>query len=820
MKRIFTILSTVFLVLTSSAQTDVYSVCGDLWKDKLWVVENTSTDMMLVDGLYTYTEKNITLSAKTYSYKVVVNHSWEKEAYPIGTVAEIVINKAGVYDITFSFNPQTKAVNAAAVEISSNRTLYLNTTPWWWDTDDYYAIISNGESVETALKMEKVLEYIYKVEVGTQYKDIIFVRHSAETDGFDKSKIIDLTFKSTIPSANFNLCTIKLPTTQIYNDSSVVSWSEYDEAMYEKYYSFGTCGGKLNYYICRNKVLEITGTGDMDDYNISFGAFGGWAEWGEPWGNEIDSIHVDEGVTKIGTYAFEDISISHFVIPSTVLYVGGNAISGKYLKSLTCKAIIPPLVNPINDYPEKKYVHFCQNVDFSIPLYVPAASVKAYQSADYWKDFINILPIEGGEQPGDEPQSPYDEDKEKLKQVQPTAVDLGLPGGNRWSDISIGAIVPEERGNFYQWGCTTSILREGWDIYCHGTKNALTKYCTQSVYGAVDNLTQLLSEDDAALQTWGNGWRMPNKDEAQELWDYCTRQEETVNGVAGVRFIGPNGNSVFFPFTGWLDEQGVLQNDEPSGRYWTSTLYEQNNNGAYAISINDTLTGVLSGAQNRHYGRCIRGVLPARNCAVKNEYNITLKQGDTFTFSGRTVIPAVGEHDYSVTLISKSGCDSTIVWHVTVTGDPQQQYFSVIVIPNSNYLGIVTGTGSYEYGANITITATAKKGAKFVKWSDGNLLAQRSVQVLGSITYTAVFAAIPSPSPNIDNGNYRDYDTPADVINPFGEAEEQRQNKQNSMLYRTTDSPNTPAVKIIINGQIYILKDNQLYTITGMPVKR
>ena len=48
----------------------------------------------------------------------------------------------------------------------------------------------------------------------------------------------------------------------------------------------------------------------------------------------------------------------------------------------------------------------CENnvfdgVDKSIPLYVPAESVDAYKAAYVWKDFFNILPIEGTVEPTD-----------------------------------------------------------------------------------------------------------------------------------------------------------------------------------------------------------------------------------------------------------------------------------------------------------------------------------------------------------------------------------------------------------------------------------
>lgn len=47
--------------------------------------------------------------------------------------------------------------------------------------------------------------------------------------------------------------------------------------------------------------------------------------------------------------------------------------------------------------------------------------------------------------------------------------------------------------------------------------------------------------------------------------------------------------------------------------------------------------------------------------------------------------------------------------------------------------------GSYYSGTNVSVTATPNSGYKFVKWSDGNTSATRTVTVTGNATYTAVF---------------------------------------------------------------------------------
>ena len=195
--------------------------------------------------------------------------------------------------------------------------------------------------------------------------------------------------------------------------------------------------------------------------------------------------------------------------------------------------------------------------------------------------------------------------------VQPAEmVDLGLPSGVKWASKNVGAVSEYDYGDYFQWGCLNGAHAEGWSIYCFGTKNAITKYCTSSTYGTVDDLTTLLPEDDAAVQVMGGSWRIPTKEEAEELWDNCTRTWETNGDISGYRFTGPNGKSIFLPSNGWWDEQGEVHTLNVDGLYWTSSLYTGNNNSAWGLITRKTTgnAGVLMGTENRHYSRGIRAV--------------------------------------------------------------------------------------------------------------------------------------------------------------------------------------------------------------------
>ncbi len=156
-------------------------------------------------------------------------------------------------------------------------------------------------------------------------------------------------------------------------------------------------------------------------------------------------------------------------------------------------------------------------------------------------------------------------------------VDLGLPSGLLWATCNVGADSPEDFGDYFAWGETQPKDTYNWSTYqyCNGSVRTLTKYCDNSSYGYngfTDNLTTLLPEDDAATANWGSDWRMPTKEEWQELYNNTTVTWTTQNGVNGRLFTASNGNSLFLPAAGCRDDSN-LNGAGSGGYYWSSSLY-------------------------------------------------------------------------------------------------------------------------------------------------------------------------------------------------------------------------------------------------------
>lgn len=198
-------------------------------------------------------------------------------------------------------------------------------------------------------------------------------------------------------------------------------------------------------------------------------------------------------------------------------------------------------------------------------------------------------------------------------------VDLGLPSGLKWATCNVGANSPEEYGDYFAWGEVEPKTTYNWRTYkyCDGTYiNQLTKYCTESSYGKdgfTDNKIVLDLEDDAAIVNWGGAWRMPAHDEFSELKNNCTWIWITQNGVNGYKVTGPNGNSIFLPAAGGMDEDR-LKKAGSGGYYWSNLLDISHWTGSRvpyrAYGVNFDLDYVYWYGNFRSIGLSVRPVCP------------------------------------------------------------------------------------------------------------------------------------------------------------------------------------------------------------------
>ena len=114
-------------------------------------------------------------------------------------------------------------------------------------------------------------------------------------------------------------------------------------------------------------------------------------------------------------------------------------------------------------------------------------------------------------------------------------VDLGL--SVKWATCNIGAINPEEYGDYFAWGEVEPKEVYDWSTYRYALDwNQVIKYCDNDFCGKdgfVDDKIELDSEDDAATMNWGGDWRMPTNVEMDELKTQCSWTWITLNEIDG-----------------------------------------------------------------------------------------------------------------------------------------------------------------------------------------------------------------------------------------------------------------------------------------------
>ena len=189
-------------------------------------------------------------------------------------------------------------------------------------------------------------------------------------------------------------------------------------------------------------------------------------------------------------------------------------------------------------------------------------------------------------------------------------IDLGLPSGTLWASWNVGAASSEGYGDYFAWGETQP--KDIYSLvnykYSSGNSHKLSKYCNDSRYGDngfTDDLTVLLPEDDAAVANWGEGWRMPTREEWNELLNNTTHSWTTQNGVNGRLFTAPNGASLFLPAAGYYWAETFC--DEGSCEYWSSVLDTEEPYDAWLLYISYS-NYYCVGSTHRFCGQSVRAV--------------------------------------------------------------------------------------------------------------------------------------------------------------------------------------------------------------------
>lgn len=157
MKKIFSLfcaalMCTSVMAVTYTVAGNPEAVFGTTWDEK-----NTANDMTLAEGTtYQLVKQGIELAKGTVQFKVCVDHAWST-AYP-GSNYDLDIPSPGIYDITFTFDSDSKNVNAVAqktgeADVLPVITLHGNFTGNDWKDTEAFTPAANKETASLKLSL-------------------------------------------------------------------------------------------------------------------------------------------------------------------------------------------------------------------------------------------------------------------------------------------------------------------------------------------------------------------------------------------------------------------------------------------------------------------------------------------------------------------------------------------------------------------------------------------------------------------------------------------------------------------------------------------
>lgn len=184
------------------------------------------------------------------------------------------------------------------------------------------------------------------------------------------------------------------------------------------------------------------------------------------------------------------------------------------------------------------------------------------------------------------------------------AVDLGL--SVRWASCNLGATKPEEFGDYYAWG-ETSTKSDYTPSTCIYNNISFSTLQSQGVIDANGNLT---SAYDVARKNLGGTWRIPTSSELSELCNDCDWKKYTLNEVVGYLVIGPNDNFIFLPVAGVRYSNTPVRDIGNYGFYWgsTTTFIDYEYSSALSLTLKDVEIYSMYNHHARYFGHSIRPV--------------------------------------------------------------------------------------------------------------------------------------------------------------------------------------------------------------------
>ena len=487
--------------------------------------------------------------------------------------------------------------------------------------------------------------------------------------------------------------------------------------------------------------------------------------------DELESITMPNSIVSIEEYAFYNCSaVKKFIIPGNVTFIGQRAFWD--CKEMTSLAIYGNVAT-IGDYAFRNCskiasitceaatpptcIYQCLNsVTKTIPLYVPSESVNAYKNATEWKDFTNIKQL-------------IDKCKD-VNNIEKAGEPIVLD--------SVYVIFVADRYAYVQDQSGTTLV-----YLTYADENIKPGVRISNIRGSVMNyrgLPEVKPNNQAEwILTPGGGETpifvtvddMPTADMVNQLV-YIPK-----GAIEGVFVAGSQANLDLTMQNGKVIK---LRSQFKQAETFT------------AAKVYDILVAV--GKFNDEIQLYYIQIADTYNLYTIRFLNedgselqaLSVPEGLTPVYTGETPVKAETDHSaFAFVGWDKPVAPAEENATYTAVFDEIYKEFTITVAVNDAAAGAAYGEGTYDYGTKVNLYAIPNADYHFVKWSDGVTDNPREVTVTADVTYTAVFEAN-SPS------------TALEQINQQSQIKNQ---------------------KLMINGQLFILRDGKVYTVTGQRVE-
>ena len=263
---------------------------------------------------------------------------------------------------------------------------------------------------------------------------------------------------------------------------------------------------------------------------------------------KLSSVNLPEGLVLIGESAFSGCtSLKDIILPSTLQNIDEKAFASTALT----KVVMPAGVSKI--HPD---------------AFANCASVEI------------VLPEKGylGTKDGHE------------------WVDLGLPSGLKWATCNVGASSPEELGKYFEW-----------EEVNHKYYYEQNKEDSNPTYVREYKDISGVKGKDVARTHWGGKWRMPTKQECEELIANCSASYVKIDGFVYVKLTSKtNYRSIIFPLAG-RKVRACHYDLFVKGTYWSSSPIGRTNIASMDFSSSGAFIGAM-GKTQYYEGCCVRPV--------------------------------------------------------------------------------------------------------------------------------------------------------------------------------------------------------------------